>query len=393
MRNITQEDALFNNSPMKTEKFVNFIDKFNSSEFWPLSREYARRVGLRLSMLAGDAEKAGESAKRVAYYRKRGERVAGCASTLHAKFCPDCAEHNITRAFLCHDRACPVCGTLRSARLAKRVSVAAKKAGGRFLHVILTIKNPPAGELKQSIKKLQTAFTKLMKFERMRGFSQGYVRALEVKPSDDGVTWHPHFHIFFRVEDSYFTSPLYLDQMELILLWNLALGVIRYIPPREEWLNLFADPTFRARVHHQVRISVADVGGVAEVCKYICKTQELLDMTMPMFREWIDAVRSVRLWTAGGALKIKQSEVDEIDDVTDGAVNPDICVSCGAHMQEADLYCDSYGRYKMLNYEIDWDGFKRYNKMRRAREREEAKILAKQLDEERLQDAVMSSRM
>lgn len=300
-----------------------FTESLNKSS-WSEQRSHAVKMAIKLSQL----EKK---------YHKRAERMACCSDHLGVRYCPDCGNYHVVRAALCRDRACPICGALRARRLAEKVLSATEKAGGRYLLLGLTIPNPPDGGLKAGLKELSAGFTRLWKMKRLKGLIGGYVRTIEITRNKKDKTWHPHIHALLRVEDSYFRSPLYIQQAEWLALWKTAC--------KRDDIEIV-----------DIRAVAADDTAVYEVCKYATKGSDLEGYNMDEIREWLEAVHGARLWSAGGCLNVSEKEIEiESDEIETPAADEDKpCEKCGSHMQYVDLEDKKVGFFQRLAYRWRW---------------------------------------
>ena len=93
-----------------------------------------------------------------------------------------------------------------------------------FIFVTLTAPNVKAEELPAEIDKYNLAFKKLTKRKEIAPIFDGYIRKLEVTYNADQQTYHPHFHVLFVVNKSYFTSRYYVKQAKWLELWREVTG-------------------------------------------------------------------------------------------------------------------------------------------------------------------------
>ena len=89
-----------------------------------------------------------------------------------------------------------------------------------FIFVTLTAPNVKAEELPAEIDKYNLAFKKLTKRKEIAPIFDGYIRKLEITYNADQQTYHPHFHVLFVVNKSYFTSRYYVKQAKWLELWR-----------------------------------------------------------------------------------------------------------------------------------------------------------------------------
>ena len=280
-------------------------------------------------------------------YHKRAGRICACAQHIQTRSCPDGHHHRVTRATLCRDRACPVCGWLRSRNLAMKTETAMNKAGGRYLHLVVTIPSPKDGQLRPTLQQLTKAFGRMMHAPRLRGLIGGYVRTVEITRTARG--WHPHIHALLRVEESYFRSALYVHHAEWLELWRDA----------------FNDSTI-TNVHISSVMDNEIHSSIMETSKYISKPAELLELSLKQLSEYLAAVKGLRLWGSGGCLKIVEQEPESDSDLIHAADSEpvDACPVCGAHLQPIDWEWQN-GIYKPLTYMLSWDNLSRKYKRKK----------------------------
>ena len=280
-------------------------------------------------------------------YHKRAGRICACAQHIQTRSCPDGHHHRVTQATLCRDRACPVCGWLRSRNLAMKTETAMNKAGGRYLHLVVTIPSPKDGQLRPTLQQLTKAFGRLMHSPRLRGLIGGYVRTVEITRTARG--WHPHIHALLRVEESYFRSALYVHHAEWLELWRDA----------------FNDSTI-TNVHISSVMDNEIHSSIMEISKYISKPAELLELSLKQLSEYLAAVKGLRLWSSGGCLKIVEQEPESDSDLIHAADSEpvDACPVCGAHLQPIDWEWQN-GIYKPLPYMLLWDNLSRKYKRKK----------------------------
>ena len=93
-----------------------------------------------------------------------------------------------------------------------------------FIFVTLTAPNVKAEDLQAEIDLYNKAFQRLVKRKEIAPIFSGYIRKLEVTYNADQQTYHPHFHILFVVNKSYFTSRDYVKQAKWLELWREVTG-------------------------------------------------------------------------------------------------------------------------------------------------------------------------
>ena len=138
-----------------------------------------------------------------------------------------------TQAERCRVRNCPVCQRARSARLFFQMRPALEQINAenptyRWVFLTLTVENCPLIELRETIKTMNAAWSRLLKVKEL-SCVKGWLRNVEVtRGKSDANTAHPHFHVLLCVPSYYFTSH-YISQEKWGELWRDALRV-DYVP-------------------------------------------------------------------------------------------------------------------------------------------------------------------
>ena len=145
-------------------------------------------------------------------------------------------KRRLKSANFCRVRVCPMCNWRRSLKLFSQVSavtdaiLAEKKA--RFIFVTLTVENVRGEVLRDTIDRLNKAFTyitaKSRTFAPARKLKEnllGYMKAEEITYNADRDDFHPHIHAILEVRPTYFSGDGYIKQKDWTALWRAALGV------------------------------------------------------------------------------------------------------------------------------------------------------------------------
>lgn len=301
------------------------IKWFDGREKWPDKKREAERIGIKLSQLPKQ-------------YHKRAERITACAHQLETRSCPDHEGHYhaIVRAVLCHDRACPVCNWRRSRAYAAKLRDAMGRAGGRYLHLVVTVRNPEDGRLKETRQQITKAFGRMMRDERLRGVVGGYFRALEITRGING--WHPHVHALLRVEDGYFQSALYVHQEEWLQLWR----------------DYYGDQTIE-QVHISAIPRDEEGAAVAEVAKYTTKADDLMSLSLDALEEYLEAIKYARLVDTAGCLRVKDENIEAELLHREDEQHEERCPVCGAWLQKYGwVWDEKQRRYRRATYRLSW---------------------------------------
>ena len=214
----------------------------------------------------------------------------------------------------CRIRVCPMCNWRRSLKLFSQVSavtdaiLAEKKA--RFIFVTLTVQNVRGDVLRDTIDRLNKAFSYITANSRtfapakkLKENLLGYMKAEEITYNADRDDFHPHIHAILEVRPSYFKNG-YIKQKDWIAMWRAALGVDY-------------DPLVDVR-----NIKGGTAKAVAEVAKYPVKMDGILkiadkDKAAKALTWLYSATFKRRLVTFGGDFREYRRRL-ELDDVETG---------------------------------------------------------------------------
>ena len=263
---------------------------------------------MQLSDLFVRAEKYGLSLPET-----RLRDLRGCADVLW--FLQDAeGKRRLKSANFCRVRVCPMCNWRRSLKLFSQVSaitdaiIAEKKA--RFIFVTLTVENVRGEVLRDTIDRLNKAFTyitaKSRTFAPARKLKEnllGYMKAEEITYNADRDDFHPHIHAILEVRPTYFKNG-YIKQKDWTALWRAALGVDY-------------DPLVDVR-----NIKGGTAKAVAEVAKYPVKMDAILkiadkEKAAKALTQLYAAIFKRRLVTFGGDFREYRRRL-QLDDVENG---------------------------------------------------------------------------
>lgn len=219
----------------------------------------------------------------------------------------------------CRCRFCPSCQWRRSsvwmARSKKALpQVLEEKPKLKFVFLTLTVRNCPAGELRQTIEKMNAAWQRLS--QRKTWPAVGFIKSIEVTRSAEGEA-HPHIHAILAVNSSYFTHG-YLSHEKWVKLWQDCLRVdytpivnIKVVkPPKNKPVTDYAE---------------AVASSVAECIKYSVKPSDF-NMSPPPSQlsnsEWLqvltEQLHGTRAISVGGIIRKYMSEEEPEDLVHTG---------------------------------------------------------------------------
>jgi plasmid rolling circle replication initiator protein Rep len=211
-----------------------------------------------------------------------------------------------TQAERCRVRHCPVCQRARSSKLFFQMKPALEQINVenqtyRWVFLTLTVENCAITELRDTIKNMNAAWSRLLKIKEL-SCVKGWLRNVEVtRGKTDENTAHPHFHILLCVPKHYFTGQYYISQAKFGELWRDALRV-DYVP--------------MANVQSVKQLN----NGIAELTKattYSVKPSELVDENGA---DWLHELHKqcdkLRFIASGGLVKqaIAKAKTIENDD-------------------------------------------------------------------------------
>jgi hypothetical protein len=226
---------------------------------------------------------AGLNESELAHKLKRCHSAVGfltCGQHAH-KYMPN---------FTCEFRLCPNCSRRRSKKINKkylpRVLVYSKIHRVAPVHLVLTQAKKKGETLEQSVKRLMTAFRKLIRSDRKGSMWNEYFRgglyAIEPKLTEDG-SYHTHLHIFaFRKR--FFDIELLRKE------WEMVGG----------GKNLRLDP-------------ITDVTkGLREVLKYVAKPLDINGFTAQHLRDFLN-MKNARFFDTFGDFRKFSGGFEESD--------------------------------------------------------------------------------
>lgn len=220
-------------------------------------------------------------------------------------------------ANFCRIRMCPMCNWRKSLKMFSQVSeitdaILNEKPTVRFIFLTLTIKNPKADELKETLDKMNEGFKWLVQksktFSPAKALKQnllGYLKSTEITFNSKQNTYHPHFHVLLEVKPSYFGKG-YVKQSEYVQMWKQA-------------LKLDYDPQVDIRIIRNASSRV-----IAEMSKYPTKVADLLKLknesqAVDALIVLHNAMKNRRLVTFGGDFKDIRRRL-KLDDIEDGSL-------------------------------------------------------------------------
>lgn len=259
---------------------------------------------------------------RIMGQAERSQRVLDCGTYLDFVAPEDLSEKpKLQFANFCRDRLCPMCNWRRTMKIFGQVSKVMELIGKkyRFIFCTLTVRNCSGEELPGLVDQMQKAWDRLMHWKATNAF-KGWFRALEITRHPEyrkEIQYHPHFHIIFAVNPSYFKEAKeYISQRKMGEIWQKAMKLdyspvidLRTVKPKE------------TRETPENGSEVPEWAAVAEVAKYAVKSADYLRGRIPEVQEsvavFLRSLEGRRLCSYGGVFKEARKQL-QLDDETDG---------------------------------------------------------------------------
>ncbi|WP_198337126.1 protein rep [Psychrobacter celer] len=257
-------------------------------------------------------------------FERYHERMTDCSTFLAYGFNDDGLK--LKNANFCRVRHCPVCQWRRSLLWKSNMYVAYeeikdKYPKGRWLFLTLTIKNPPIGDLRETLKHMNKAWDRLVKRKAFYSVVDGWIRTTEVtrpkqkkkKKSDPDVICpifgnthaHPHFHVMLFVKPSYFSTG-YMSQQKWSELWCDVLRV--------DYQPIVDIRSIRAKKGETKEDAIKNA--VMETLKYSVKPDDMVGDGSKKANEWFYELTrqtfKLRFVASGGVLKNALKRDDDI---------------------------------------------------------------------------------
>lgn len=214
--------------------------------------------------------------RRSKVYKNLGikvNRTYQCGSYLEFKKYDGVPGMKLSGAYFCSVRLCPMCSWRRSlkiyAQVSKVMNALESEKDYRYLFVTLTVKNCAGRDLSKTITDLLAGFNRLMARMKYKDTPfKGWFRALEVTHNWERNDYHPHIHMIWVVNKSYFKdSKVYVSQKKLTEMWQKSMK-INYTP-RVDMRVVSSSKKTEGCGEKYLKI-------VAEVAKYTAKSKDYL---------------------------------------------------------------------------------------------------------------------
>lgn len=279
-------------------------------------------------------------------FTERAYRMKMCGTLLDMQYCPDCQRSFVSSANLCRDRLCPTCSWRLSLKLFAEMCATLsyikdiEDYAAGFL--TLTIKNCSVNELRAAIGEMNSAWNRAMSGKRMKTLCAGFAKSLEITYNWQTKTFHPHFHIIMLTREGKTAGELHEFFRKK---WA---KVCRYdYEPITDYRGIKSDET---RIDEE-KFTAA----ILETYKYAVKSDEMEQMPLEIFREFVQQIGGLRFRSYGGIIKEARAEMCFTDDSNLDEPQREIC-DCGATLQKISLqWSFSDKQYKLMQEKLDFE--------------------------------------
>lgn len=158
-------------------------------------------------------------------------RVSACAEVLEFNVFNN-GENRLKTAWFCKSSLCPVCNWRKAMKHSYQVmrvvsEVVRRRPTARWMFLTLTVKNAWGGEeLNESLKTINRAFNRLVKYKKVSKNLIGFVRSTEVTVNSGNGSYNQHIHVLLCVKSTYFKDKEnYIEQGEWTSLWQRAMRI------------------------------------------------------------------------------------------------------------------------------------------------------------------------
>ena len=243
---------------------------------------------------------------------KKANRVKECGEVLRF-VADDEGRLRLYQTWFCKSRLCPLCNWRRSMGQSNQLMQVLDEAHkqrktGRFLFLTLTSENASGENLKQEVRKMGRAISKLFQYKKPAKNLLGYVRSTEITINKNG-TYHQHMHVLLFVKPTYFKdSANYINQAEWSKLWQRAMK-LDYQPI----VNVEAVRSNKAKGKNSL------IASAQETAKYQVKSKDILtndqERDLQVVEDLEQGLAGSRQISYGGLFKEirKQLQLEDVD--------------------------------------------------------------------------------
>lgn len=284
---------------------MNIISENTGVSKWTAQKKRAKLVAKHMRLASG----------LYPALRGRAYRMSHCSDTIAYELLPD-GSYRYAGACLCRDKLCPVCAWRLAVKrtgemiktIDKLVEIAPKTTA---IHIVLTVKNCQAQDLKATITAMSEGFARLRRRQLWKDYIQGYARSIEVTYNEQ-TGYHPHIHCVCIVPDTYTRQISIGDWIEL---WRDC-ARLSYRPivwashAYNSRTTLYADASAHAYRMEDSMEAGAAKAAIVEAMKYSIKPDTLLSAAQAGdIGEVAIQMAGIRTVSYGGILKIIRQQL------------------------------------------------------------------------------------
>lgn len=218
-----------------------------------------------------------KSVIRLVDFGKVAKEIFDCGNYIKFRKNKYTGEMHLVEGFFCRKRLCPVCAYRKETKnFYQTLDIISQGEfkDKEFVFLTLTVQNCKADELKNTIKRMLSAFAKMTDnpITVFRKAFVGWFRSLEVTYNQYRHDYHPHIHILAAVEKDYFqkSNKYYFSKDRLQQHWQKFLKC-DYLP--------IVDIKKVKEKHNSTNENVERNKAIAEVAKYTCKPVHYINNT------------------------------------------------------------------------------------------------------------------
>lgn len=219
------------------------------------------------------------------------ERISVCGDFLQFLADEKIEYLRLENANFCNNRFCPQCSANKARedaiQLSAMIDYLKQKYEYEFIFLTLTAPNIPANEVDKELREYYKSFEKLFKTKKVKAICKGYVRKLEMTYSIKRDDFHPHYHILFAVNKSYFTDKkYYISQQEWLKMW----------------IKAKRDPTIEVVDVRKFKAQDDLYKAIFEISKYISKDSDYM-YSPEVFKVFYNTLKGKRMLSFSGCFK------------------------------------------------------------------------------------------
>ena len=211
---------------------------------------------------------------------------------------------SFTQPKKCKLRFCPICSFYRVKNLTPQILRELKSLRDldkELLFLTLTVPNCEYQDLRDTIQRMNKSFAKMITNKQFKNNVSHWIRTLEVTFKKDKA--HPHFHNIIAVDKYYFKHKIFLRTKDWSKLWSRCYKIdqglivdVRGIKPKKG--------------------SNKDdiISAVAELSKYIVKSQELTKLNLKDFEIIYNQLTRLRFIATSQNIKLDEEREESLDE-------------------------------------------------------------------------------